>query len=66
MTKDPVFVQRKIDTHYMKSVIEAFTVVIDATALPSVNRPKLMVIVHSRQTSNGDDGELPAFVVETH
>ena len=42
----------------MNSVMEAFTVVIDATALSSVNRQKLVVIVQNQQTSDEDDGEL--------
>ena len=50
----------------MNSVMEAFTVVIDATALSSVNRQKLVVIVQNQQTSDEDDGELSDFGVETY
>ena len=66
MIKNPVSLQKKIDTHNMNSFMEALTEVIKTAAFFWVNRQKLVVLAQSRQTSDDDDGELFAFVGETY
>ena len=66
MIKNPVSLQKKIDTHNMNSVKEALTEVIKTATFFSINRQMLVVLAQSRQTSDDDDDELFAFVGETY
>merc|ERR1719414_2422993 len=60
MSKNPAFLQKKIDTQNMNNVVAALTAVVDAAAFSSVDKQKLAALVQSRQSSDDDDGELSA------
>ena len=58
MIQNPDSLHKKIATRNMNRLAEALTVVTKKAAFFSVNRQKLVVLAQSRQTSDGDDGEL--------
>jgi len=66
MSKNPAFLQKKIDTQNMNNVVAALTAVVDAAAFSSVDKQKLVALVQSRQSSNDDDDELSAPVAAAY
>ena len=66
MAKNPAFLQKKIGTRNLNSIVEVLTAVIDAAAFSSADRQKLVSLVQSRQSSDDDDGELSAPAAATY
>jgi len=60
MSKNPAFLQKKIDTRNINNVISALTAVIDAAPFPSADKQKLVALVRGRQASDDDVSELSA------
>ena len=60
MSKNPAFLQKKIDTRSINNVISALTAVIDEAPFPSADKQKLVALVQSRQASDDDVSDLSA------
>ena len=60
MTKNRVFVPKKLDSDVMNSVVAAVTAVMDSTAVSSAEKQKMMALMQSRQASDDDDSEWSA------
>ena len=58
MSKNPAFLQKKIDTRNINNVISALTAVIDAAPFPSADKQKSVALVRGRQASDDDDSEI--------
>ena len=66
MAKNPVFLQKKIDTRNLNNVVAALIAVVDAAVFSSVDKQKLVALVRSRKSSDDDDGELSAPAAATY
>jgi len=58
MSRNLVFVQKKIETRNIINVISVPTAVIDAVVFSSEDKQKSVALVRGRQASNDDDGEI--------
>jgi len=60
MQKNPVLLQKTVDSRNFQGLVQTMTAVIDAASFSSVDRQKLLALVQNRQADDDQDGDLGA------